>query len=214
MFGIETEKSTSKRRKRPRVGYVIVTSPLRYWTINLGQTEDIAKAKVYFQEAKATKVLNEVLKKYPQARIDHVTVTTGHEGNLIINGHPSVPQTTEKAMRKLVYDKYGGHCAYCGVLIPPGESVMDRYYPNKGDGYENLMPCCHACYRIKGGKTPREFQDYIEARRAKAQKGEDYRYAKKFGLIVDSMRLVFYYLRPEGRAQFEANLRRKQEQND
>lgn len=213
MFGVE-EVSHSKKRKEPHLGYVIVTNPLRYWTLNMGQTEDVAKAKVYYNEDKARRLLAMVQKKYPRAYLETVSVSTDHDGCLLINGYPRKLVVSKKVLKKLIYNKYCGHCAYCGTLIPPGEMVMDKYYPTKGDAFDNLMPCCHACFRIKGGKTPREFQDYIEERRARAKKNKDYQYAKKFGLIVDSARLTFFYLRPEGRALFEENLRRRQRREE
>ncbi len=67
-----------------------------------------------------------------------------------------------KALRLQVYDKYDGHCAYCGKPLKPEEMQVDHIYPygrvDYGDpkamqmvddgsmnAIENLMPACRAC---------------------------------------------------------------------
>lgn len=71
-----------------------------------------------------------------------------------------------KAMRKLVYEKYNGHCAYCGKELKMNEMqvdhiipVMKSYYGAKDEALkvrqmiadgsfneiDNLMPSCRAC---------------------------------------------------------------------
>lgn len=71
-----------------------------------------------------------------------------------------------KATRRLVYEKYNGHCAYCGREIKLGEMQVDHiipimrsYYGAKEDALkvrqmmvdgtindiDNLMPACRAC---------------------------------------------------------------------
>lgn len=59
--------------------------------------------------------------------------------------------------RQLVYDKYGGHCAYCGCELNPKDMQVDHAksvflssYENDGeicqdDSIENLMPACRQC---------------------------------------------------------------------
>ena len=75
-----------------------------------------------------------------------------------------------KATRRLVYEKFGGHCAYCGKELKIGEMqvdhiipVMKSYYGNKDEamqvrhmmqdgsfnGIANLMPACRACNYYK-----------------------------------------------------------------
>ncbi len=67
-----------------------------------------------------------------------------------------------KALRLQVYEKYDGHCAYCGKPLKPEEMQVDHIYPygrvDYGDpkamqmvddgsmnAIENLMPACRAC---------------------------------------------------------------------
>lgn len=60
-------------------------------------------------------------------------------------------------IRRLVYDKYNGHCAYCGCKIEPSDMQIDHAksvflttHENDGvvtqdDSIENLMPACRQC---------------------------------------------------------------------
>lgn len=77
-----------------------------------------------------------------------------------------VRKPISKATRRLVYDKYNGHCAYCGRELKIEEMqvdhiipVMKSYYGKKEDAEKvrqmildgsfneigNLMPSCRAC---------------------------------------------------------------------
>ena len=58
-----------------------------------------------------------------------------------------------KAKRKQVYDKYGGHCAYCGKKITMGELSVDHITPTSHggkDNIENLRSSCRSCNNMKG----------------------------------------------------------------
>ena len=76
-----------------------------------------------------------------------------------------------KAMRQQVYDKYQGHCAYCGKEIKMSEMQVDHIVPiahsvygpreqaekvmkmfedDSINGIDNLMPACRACNFYKG----------------------------------------------------------------
>ena len=76
-----------------------------------------------------------------------------------------------KDMRKKVYEKYNGHCAYCGKEIKPEEMQVDHIIPLAHSIYgprdnaekvrkmfddgsineiDNLMPACRACNFYKG----------------------------------------------------------------
>jgi 5-methylcytosine-specific restriction endonuclease McrA len=59
-----------------------------------------------------------------------------------------------KAMRQQVYEKYGGHCAYCGRQIEYKEMQVDHIEPQRlfwayekgyADRIENLNPSCRRC---------------------------------------------------------------------
>ena len=73
-------------------------------------------------------------------------------------------------MRQRVWEKYNGHCAYCGKEIKYAEMQVDHAIPFAGEWYgrdtekvrqmiednsindfSNLMPACRACNFYKGG---------------------------------------------------------------
>lgn len=76
----------------------------------------------------------------------------------------------KKEMRQRVWEKYNGHCAYCGKEIKYAEMQVDHAIPFAGEWYgrdtekvrqmiednsindfSNLMPACRACNFYKGG---------------------------------------------------------------
>lgn len=69
-----------------------------------------------------------------------------------------------KRLRELVYQKYDGHCAYCGCLLDykdmqvdhiksvyhkSFESGTDSPNDNQDDSIDNLMPSCRQCNYYK-----------------------------------------------------------------
>jgi 5-methylcytosine-specific restriction endonuclease McrA len=84
---------------------------------------------------------------------------------------------TEK--RKAVYNKFGGHCAYCGKEIKFKDMQIDHLepkantraigkdlegnyiYPNV-DRFENLMPSCRRCNHYKRAETLEHFRIMIK----------------------------------------------------
>jgi hypothetical protein len=61
--------------------------------------------------------------------------------------------------REQVYEKYSGHCAYCGKIITIKEMQVDHIIPKNGhsyysygidvDGIDNLNPSCRRCNHYK-----------------------------------------------------------------
>ncbi len=75
-----------------------------------------------------------------------------------------------KKQRLQVYEKYDGHCAYCGKKIAYNEMQVDHKVPlyrgygtlvwvERGtDDMENLMPSCRRCNFRKGTFTVEQFR--------------------------------------------------------
>lgn len=97
-------------------------------------------------------------------------------------------------VRQRVFDKYNGHCAYCGCEIEYERFHVDHlisYMYHKGeDGEPNFMPACRDCNLFKSALTLEEFREKI---RTKAYAGYaqspffdsdsiSCRIAKKYGL--------------------------------
>ena len=87
-----------------------------------------------------------------------------------------------KAMRKMVYEKYHGHCAYCGKEIEMKDMQVDHITPiaysiygprqqaekvrqmfedGSINGIDNLMPACRACNFYKGINDIEHFRQRI-----------------------------------------------------
>ena len=201
----------SKKRKEPRPAYAISTSPQRYWATDSTETDDITKARVFYKKEKIDAILGLMLRRYPQAKVIDVSVSTDHDGGLTINGYPKKPTVKKPRLKQLIWDKYGGRCAYCGALIPIKKTYMDQFYPSRGDSPDNLMPCCHGCYSHKMGKTPGQYQAWIENKcRGALRANPDYRMAITFRMVAEFPRITFYYMTPEGQAQLELSQKRKE----
>lgn len=61
-----------------------------------------------------------------------------------------------KIDRYAVYNKYGGHCAYCGKKIEIKDMQVDHFKPKRAwngddgtDDFSNLMPSCRRCNHYK-----------------------------------------------------------------
>lgn len=75
-----------------------------------------------------------------------------------------------KALRLQVYDKYNGHCAYCGCKLDFKDMQVDHlksvYHATRENGWidtqddsiDNLMPSCRQCNFYKGGGTLESFR--------------------------------------------------------
>ena len=77
----------------------------------------------------------------------------------------------KKELRKQIYNKYNGHCAYCGKVISYDEMQVDHLIPqrlkekygeDKIECFENYMPVCRRCNHYKRALNIEAFRDTIE----------------------------------------------------
>lgn len=105
-------------------------------------------------------------------------------------------------LRKLVHQKFGGRCAYCGHSITQKAMQVDHIKPrylNGSDEIDNLNPACFACNNYKLTYSIEELREQIAAQvdRARA-KSVNFRLAERYGLIeVTGAPVVFYFERKE-----------------
>jgi len=114
-----------------------------------------------------------------------------------------------KKEREIVYNKYGGKCAYCGCELTKGwhadhannvHRYKDRetgeakmFYP-ENDCLENMMPSCPSCNIYKGGCSLDIFRMKMNKSVSMLNKNNaQYRFAKRFGLIKESNKPVVFY---------------------
>lgn len=112
----------------------------------------------------------------------------------------------KKAEREQVRLKYGGHCAYCGVLLgdrwhadhlEPVIRVADERVAEQIDNHNlgNMMPACAPCNISKGRQTLEGWREWIAGHINSLNNYHPiYRLAKSYGLIAETgARVVFYF---------------------
>lgn len=109
-----------------------------------------------------------------------------------------------KKIREDVYNKYGGHCAYCGceldikdMQVDHIESVYLAELKNKevNDSIDNFMPSCRMCNYYKSTNTIEQFREKLTTMLMRnVRLPFDYRLALKYGLVKEDVKpIVFYY---------------------
>lgn len=114
---------------------------------------------------------------------------------------------TRKQERELIYNKYGGRCAYCGYQLQKGwhmdhlEPVKrymrgghkERRNPNN-DTVKNKMPSCPSCNINKHSMSLERFRKVIAGYVTSLQEySVQYRMAKKYGLVKETENPVKFY---------------------
>ncbi len=115
-----------------------------------------------------------------------------------------------KKIRTLVYNKYHGHCAYCGKEIAYKDMQIDHVIPlwrgwedswskyAKGtDDLPNLMPACRACNFRKGVYSIEQFrEELVRQRDGIVKRSFQVRQSIDYGLLeVVSKPIKFYFER-------------------
>lgn len=109
--------------------------------------------------------------------------------------HKAIP----KAVRQKVYQKYGGHCAYCGRSIDYKDMQVDHiqaHYLGGADELENYNPACRMCNFYKSTMSIDDFREQLKKLQARLKKVYIYRLALRYGLIEEKENdLMFYFER-------------------
>lgn len=82
-------------------------------------------------------------------------------------------KTISKKTRLAVYEKFNGHCAYCGKaleykdmqldhMIPRQRERFKKYTEEQIECFENYMPACRRCNHYKRAHTLEYFRQLIE----------------------------------------------------
>lgn len=119
-----------------------------------------------------------------------------------------------KTLRERIYNKYNGHCAYCGTHITLSEMQVDHLQPKwhnlsdedcerKGidrgtDDESNLMPACRACNYYKHTSTLDGFRVRLTVLQSNVMESFNARLALKYQMIaLQPWDGKFYFERPE-----------------
>ena len=102
-----------------------------------------------------------------------------------------------KSKREAVYQKYGGHCAYCGKEIAYKDMQVDPLEPqNKGgaNDMDNLMPSCRRCNHYKRANNLEGFRKMIEEIPGKLEvRNYIYRVALDYSLVEAKPHKIKFY---------------------
>ena len=123
---------------------------------------------------------------------------------------------TKKELRKSVYDKCDGKCAYCGEELPYEKMHVDhikpvirdmeynrekrRYVSNgimlkpENHCFENMLPSCRACNNWKHSFDLETFRWDIEQQIIRLNKySGGFRLAKRYGLVEEYGKAIVFY---------------------
>ena len=119
-----------------------------------------------------------------------------------------------KKVREVVYEKCGGHCAYCGCKITIKQMQVDHIQPhwhtlteqeaskskiNKGShDIDNLNPSCARCNKWKSTYTLEQFRDVIETSLDRLERDTpNFRLARDYKLLtITKKSIIFYFESP------------------
>lgn len=95
-----------------------------------------------------------------------------------------------KAERMQTYNKYGGHCAYCGKKIEYKDMQVDhidpqRLYADKAiaDRYENRNPSCRRCNHYKRAHSLETFREMLRTLHKRMRDIYINKVAEDYGII-------------------------------
>lgn len=115
-------------------------------------------------------------------------------------------KTISKKTREAVYNKYDGHCAYCGKelgskdwqldhLIPVQRERFKKYSEEEIECFENYVPACRRCNHYKRAHSLEVFRKYIEEIPSKLYRDNYiYKVGLDYGLVeAHEHKIKFYF---------------------
>lgn len=110
-------------------------------------------------------------------------------------------KTIPKKIREQIYQKYNGHCAYCGCVLAYKDMQVDHiksvYGKDGSNDVDNLLPACRMCNFYKSTFSIDAFRKNLETLHERLQKPFIYRLAFKYGLITEHKDKVVFYFEKE-----------------
>lgn len=115
--------------------------------------------------------------------------------------------------REIIYNKYDGHCAYCGKEIKFKEMQVDHFHPKHLTGWirspkmaelyklppeindiSNKMPSCWRCNHYKRGHTIKGFRMLMATIHERLMKIYIVKVSIDFGIVkIEPFKGEFYY---------------------
>jgi len=110
-----------------------------------------------------------------------------------------------KKDRQIIFDKYGGKCAYCGCELQKGwhidhiapivRSWKDSSCKNpQNNNIDNMNPACSSCNIQKNSHSLEQFRNNIKQFVNSLNKySTQYKFAKRYGLVTETNTDVKFY---------------------
>lgn len=116
-----------------------------------------------------------------------------------------------KDLRKKIFNKYNGHCAYCGCQLSINKnftidhiepvfrkystSELDRYNIKRGtDSIDNYNPCCKSCNSSKSTFTLEKWREEIGKKYSRLLRySSGFRLLVRFNLVKKHNDVIFYF---------------------
>lgn len=107
-----------------------------------------------------------------------------------------------KNERRVVYDKMGGRCAYCGCELAYEDMQVDHieaFWFNGDDGLNNMLPACRSCNHYKRGNSLEGWRRILEAMPATLERDfYTYRQAVRFSMVKPTPKKITFYFERMG----------------
>lgn len=108
-----------------------------------------------------------------------------------------------KETRNEIYNKYGGHCAYCGRKIAYKDMQADHIWPKhmmrlidaeRMNSIEKFNPSCYRCNHYKRGESLEHFRQLLRTLHERIRKIYICKVAEDYGIIkVEPWNGKFYF---------------------
>jgi hypothetical protein len=92
-----------------------------------------------------------------------------------------------KQTRQAVYNKFGGHCAYCGNEIEIKDMQVDHVIPKRIGGMDdinNLNPACRRCNHYKRASSIERFRTLLLTLHERIKGNYICKVAEDYGIIA------------------------------
>ena len=121
-----------------------------------------------------------------------------------IRGSKGGDTVLKRDLRERVYQKYKGHCAYCGKEIEYKDMQVDHLKPHLGyikirdDSFDNLMPSCRRCNHYKRSYMLDDFRILMQTLHGRIEQNYICKVALDYGIIeIHPFDGQFYFERIE-----------------
>lgn len=104
----------------------------------------------------------------------------------------------KKPNRLLVFNKYNGHCAYCGIELDLCNMQIDHITPKASmqcsETIENYNPSCPICNNWKHRDSIESFRRSIAQQIRKCRDySRNFRMAERYGLVHEIEKPIIFY---------------------